>query len=207
MKTDLLKIYSKQPDERVIRRIVDILKAGGIIVYPTDTVYSFGCDIHQQKAIEKIARIKSLDVKKHHFTFVFDSISSSSAYTKTISNKIFKLLKKNTPGPFTFLLNANNTVPHLLKGKKKTIGIRIPNHIIPQKIVQHLASPIISTSVYDEDEMIEYTTNPELIAEKYDGLVDAVVDGGIGNLYASTIVDCLQDDFQIIRQGLGDLEI
>jgi len=207
MKTELLKIYPKQPDERMLRRVVDILKAGGIVVYPTDTVYSFGCDIHQAKAIERIARIKSLDVKKHHFTFVFDSISSSSTYTKTISNKVFKLIKKNIPGPFTFVLNANNTVPHLLKGKKKTIGIRIPNHIIPQKIVEYLDGPIISTSVYDEDEMKEYTTNPELIAEKYDGLVDCVIDSGAGQLYASTVVDCLQDDFEIIRQGLGQLEI
>jgi len=207
MKTELLKIYPKQPDERLLRRVVDIIKAGGIVVYPTDTVYSFGCDIHQTKAIEKIARIKSLDVKKHHFTFVFDSISSSSAYTKAISNKVFKLIKKNTPGAFTFVLNASNTVPHLLKGKKKTIGIRIPNHTIPQKLVEYLDGPIISTSVYDEDEMIEYTTNPELIAEKYDGLVDCVIDSGAGQLYASTVVDCLQDDFEIIRQGLGQLEI
>lgn len=202
----LLRIYPKNPDERQIQTILECLHKGGIIVYPTDTVYGLGCDITQPKAIEKIAAIKGIKKEKANFSFICSSLSQLSDYTKPIDNNVFRLMKKALPGPFTFILNANSKVPNLLQSKKKTVGIRIPDHSIPVLLVEKLGNPILTTSVHDEDEIIEYTTDPELIHEKYGNKVDIVIDSGPGGNLASTIIDCTGDEIIVVRQGKGKLE-
>ncbi len=199
------KIYPDNPNPKEIERFADVLTDGGVVIYPTDTVYSFGCSIYSPDAIERIAKIKGVDAQKYQFTLVFNSISQISQYTKSVDNKVFKLLRKNTPGPFTFILNSNNELPKHLRVKSKTIGVRIPNNNIPIELIELIQEPIISTSVYLDGEEREYMTDPELMHEKYHKLVDLVVDGGYGNLSASTIVDCSGNTPEIIRQGLGEL--
>lgn len=205
MKTEFVKLYPDNPDNRKIDQIVKTLRNGGVIIYPTDTIYGMGCDIFNSKAIDTIKRLKNIKSKKTDFSFICYDLSHISEYTKSLSTPIFKLMKKALPGPFTFILNSNNKVPKMLNASKKTIGIRIPNNNIPRVIVQELGNPIITTSILDEDEILEYSTDPELIFEKYDGLVDLVIDGGFGQNVASTIVDCTTDEPEIIREGLGDL--
>lgn len=202
----LVRLFNENPNPREIRKIVDVLRNGGIIIYPTDTVYGMGCDITNPKAVEKVARWKGIKIEKSNFSFICSDFSHLSDYTKPISNSVFKLLKKNLPGPFTFVLEANNNVPKYFKGKKKTVGIRIPDNNIIREIVAELGNPILSTSIHDEDEILEYTTDPELIYEKYQELADIVIDGGPGELLPSTIVDCSGNDIEIIRQGKGQLE-
>ncbi len=202
----LLKIYPDNPDQRKIITVVDVLKQGGIIIFPTDTVYGLGCDIYNHKAVEKIARIKGINLAKANFSFICYDLSHLSDFTKQIDNNIYKLMNKNLPGAFTFILPANNKVPKIFKSKKKTVGIRIPDNNIAREIVNQLGNPIMTTSIYDEDEIIEYTTDPELIYEKYKNLVDAVIDGGYGNNEASTVVDCTGEEIEVIRQGVGELE-
>ncbi len=202
----IIKAYSDNPNPKVIEQIADVISSGGVVIYPTDTVYSFGCSICHPKAIERIAQIKRVDAKKYRFSIVFDSISHITRYTKAVDNKIFKLLKKNLPGAFTFVLDSNNELPKYLRKNSKTIGVRVPDNNIPLEIVKLMNEPIISTSVYDESEVIEYTTDPELIHEKYGKLVDLVIDGGYGNLDASTIVDCTSEEIEILRQGIGELQ-
>lgn len=201
----LLKIYPENPNPRYIRMVSECLSDGGIVIYPTDTVYGLGCDIFKAKAIERIAQIKGINVNKANFSFICNDLSQLSDYCKPISNDVFKLMRKNLPGPFTFILNANNNVPKLIQSKKKTVGIRIPDNNIPLEIVRELGNPIMSTSIHDEDEIIEYTTDPELIYEKYQNLVDIVIDGGFGDNEASTVIDCTQDEITIIREGKGIL--
>ncbi|MBN2520120.1 MAG: threonylcarbamoyl-AMP synthase [Bacteroidales bacterium] len=201
----LLKIHPDNPSERQIQQIVEVLQKGGIIIYPTDTVYGLGCDIYQQKAVEKIARIKKRKLSEANFSFICSDLSHLSDFTSQINNSTFKLMKKNLPGPFTFILNANNNLPKLFKNKRKTVGIRIPDHKIPIEIVKLLGHPIVTTSILDEDEVIEYTTDPELIYEKYRNSVDIVINGGYGHNKPSTVVDCTKDEFEILRQGLGEL--
>ncbi|OFX58349.1 MAG: threonylcarbamoyl-AMP synthase [Bacteroidetes bacterium GWA2_30_7] len=202
----LIKIHPDNPSEREINKIVDLLKRGGIIIYPTDTVYGLGCDINNPKAVEQIARIKGIKLEKANFSFICYDLSHLSDFTKPLNNETFKLMKRNLPGPFTFILEANNNVPKLFKSKKKTVGIRIPSHNIPRQIVNALGNPIMSTSIHDTDDIIEFTTDPELIHERYENLVDAVIDGGYGNNVPSTVVDCTGNRFEIIRQGIGELE-
>ena len=202
----LVKIYAENPDPRQIRKVVEVLREGGIIIYPTDTVYGLGCDITNARAVEKVARIKGVNVEKSNFSFICSDLSHLSDFTKPISNQIFKLIKKYSPGPFTFILNANNNVPKYFKGKKKTVGIRVPDNSIIHEIVNELGNPILSTSVHDEDEILEYTTDPELIHEKYADIVDIVIDGGYGGNIPSTIIDCTEDIPEIIRQGKGIFE-
>lgn len=199
----LVRLFNENPNPREIRKIVEVLRDGGIIIYPTDTVYGMGCDITNSKAVEKVARWKGIKIEKSNFSFICSDFSHLSDYTKPISNSVFKLLKKNLPGPFTFILDANNNVPKYFKGKKKTVGIRIPDNNIIREIVAELGNPILSTSIYDEDEILEYTTDPELIYEKYQEMADVVIDGGPGELLPSTIVDCSNNDVEIIRQGKG----
>ncbi len=201
----ITKIYPDNPSPKEIERLADVISSGGVVIYPTDTVYSFGCSIHKPQAIERIAQIKGVDAKTYKFSLIFNSISQITQYTRMVDNQTFKLMKKNLPGPFTFILNSNNELPKHLRVKAKTIGARIPNNSIPLDLVELLQEPIISTSVYVDDEEDEYMTDPELMHEKYHKLVDLVVDGGYGNLSASTIVDCSGDDMEIIRQGLGEL--
>lgn len=202
----LTKVYPENPNPRQIESIVKILREGGIIIYPTDTVYGIGCDIHDHKAVEKIARIKGIKPEKADFSFICRDLSHLSEYARQVSTPAFKLMKRNLPGPFTFILNASSKVPKILENKKKTIGIRIPDNAIVQAIVECLGNPLLSTSVRNDDEMIEYSTDPELIYEKYEGKVDLVVDSGVGGIEYSTIVDCTSDEPEIIRQGLGILE-
>jgi len=202
----LIRIHPENPSERQINQVVDILKNGGVIIYPTDTVYGLGCDINNSKAVERIARLKEIKLEKANFSFICHDLSHLSDFTKPLNNDVFKLMKRNLPGPFTFILEANNNVPKLFKSKKKTVGIRIPDNNIALEIVKALGNPIMSTSIHDTDDIIEYTTDPELIHERYENLVDAVIDGGFGNNTASTVVDCSDNEITIIRQGIGDLE-
>jgi tRNA threonylcarbamoyl adenosine modification protein (Sua5/YciO/YrdC/YwlC family) len=201
----LVKIYPENPNEKAIQQVVDMLKKGGIIIYPTDTVYGMGCDITNPKAIERICKIKGIKPEKANFSFICYDLRHISDYTKPIDNETYRVLKKALPGPFTFIFNASKNVPKLLSSNKKTVGIRVPNNSIARSIVELLGNPILSTSIHDEDEIIEYSTDPELIHEKYEDLVDLVIDGGYGDNQASTIVDCSEGDFEILRQGKGNL--
>lgn len=203
----LLRIYNENPNPKHIRQIVNLLESGGIIIYPTDTVYAMGCDILATRSIEKIARFKGLNPKNPDLSLIFHNMSQLSEYTIIHDNNIFKLLKRNLPGPFTFIVQANNQIPKLFKNKKKTVGIRIPDNSIILEIVKELGRPVITTSIHDPDEVIEYTTDPELIFEKYRDFADSVVDGGFGKNEASTIVDCSGEEIEIVRQGLGILEM
>jgi tRNA threonylcarbamoyl adenosine modification protein (Sua5/YciO/YrdC/YwlC family) len=203
----LIRIYPENPNPKHIRQVVDLLDVGGIIIYPTDTVYAMGCDIKANKSIDKIARFKGLNPENPDLSLIFHDMSQLSEYTIIRDNTIFKLLKRNLPGPFTFIVRANNQIPKLFKNKKKTVGIRIPDNPIVLELVRELGRPIITTSIHDPDEIIEYTTDPELIQEKYREFADIVIDGGYGKNEASTIVDCTGDEPEIIRQGLGILEL
>jgi tRNA threonylcarbamoyl adenosine modification protein (Sua5/YciO/YrdC/YwlC family) len=203
----LIRIYNENPNPGHIRQVVDLLEAGGIIIYPTDTVYAMGCDIQATKSIERIARFKGMNPKNPDLSLIFHDMSQLSEYTVIRDNAIFKLLKKNLPGPFTFIVQANNQIPKMFKNKKKTVGIRIPDNNIALELVRELGRPIITTSIHDPDEVIEYTTDPELIYEKYRDFTDTVIDGGFGRNEASTIVDCTGEGIEIVRQGLGVLEL
>lgn len=206
MAAEFIRLYEENPDPKKIRQIVEILRDGGVIIYPTDTVYGLGCDISNVRAVEKICRIKGINPKKHNFSFICADLSNIAQYTKVISKPVFKMMKKALPGPFTFILEANNSVPKILHSNKKTVGIRVPNHSVPRMIVEELGQPLLSTSIRDEDEVIEYSTDPELIFEKYQNLVDVVIDGGYGQNVGSTILDCLGDEVEVIREGLGQFQ-
>lgn len=205
MPAELIKIYPENPDPRRIQKIVEILRNGGVIIYPTDTIYGMGCDIFNQKAIERVCQIKGVKPQKHNFSFICYDLSNIAEFTRALSTPVFKLMKKALPGPFTFILEANNKVPKLLNNKKKTVGIRVPDHPIPRILVKELGQPILTTSIRDEDDVIEYSTDPELIYEKYKDIVDAVVDGGYGNNVASTVIDCTGDEIEIVRLGKGEI--
>lgn len=203
---ELIKIYEENPSPKAIKKVVDVLKKGGLVIYPTDTVYGLGCDITNNSALEKIAKIKGVKLEKANFSFICEDLSNLSEYAKQIDNQTFKILKRNLPGPYTFILPGSNTLPSVFK-KKKTVGIRIPDNSISKAIVSALGNPIVSTSIKDNDEVIEYTTDPELIAEKWDKLVDIVVDGGFGDNVASTVIDLTTAEPEVIRKGKGDLAI
>jgi tRNA threonylcarbamoyl adenosine modification protein (Sua5/YciO/YrdC/YwlC family) len=203
---DFIKIYPENPNEKEIEKVVKILKNGGLIIYPTDTVYGLGCDITNTKALEKIARIKGIKLEKANFSFVCHDLSNVSDYARQIDNSTFKLLKRALPGAYTFILEGNNKLPKVFK-KKKTVGIRVPDNNIAREIVKALGNPIVSTSIYDEDDVIEYTTDPELIYEKWQSKVDLVIDGGYGDNTASTIIDLSSDEVIIVREGKGSLDI
>ncbi len=201
-----LRINPTKPSYDEIATVVKCLQDGGIVIYPTDTVYGLGCNIHKQRAVERICKIKNIQPEKANFSFVCSDLSHLSDFTKPIDTATYKLMKKALPGPFTFILEANNNVPKLFKSNKKTVGIRIPNNAICLEIVKQLGSPIMSTSIHDDDELIEYTTDPTLIYERYKDIVDIVIAGDYGNNEASTVVDCTNHQPEIIRQGLGVLE-
>lgn len=199
----LLKLYNENTNPRDIEKAVDILRDGGIIIYPTDTVYAIGCDALNVRAVEEICRIKGINPAKNNLSIICYDLSNISEYAK-VDNNTFKIMKKNLPGPFTFILNTTSQLPKIYKNKK-TVGIRIPDNNITRELVRSLGNPILTTSVKDDDEVIEYTTDPELIYEKYGNIVDIVIDGGYGDIEPSTVVDCTSGEPEIIREGKGNL--
>ena len=201
-----IKLYNDNPNQKQIDKVVKILRNGGIIIYPTDTVYGLGCDITNIKALEKIALIKGIKLEKANFSLVCNDLSHLSDYVKQIDSPTFKLLKRALPGPYTFILPGSNNLPKAFK-KRKTVGIRIPDNNIARALVTSLGHPIVSTSIRDDDDVLEYTTDPELIFEKWNHLVDIVIDGGYGGNYASTIIDLTDGDPEVIREGKGSLDI
>ena len=203
---EFIKIYEQNPNPNEIDRAVRILQKGGVIIYPTDTVYGLGCDITNTKALEKIARIKGVKLAKANWSFVCADLSNLSDYARQIDTATFKILKRALPGPYTFILQGSNRLPKSFK-KKKTVGIRIPDNAIVQSLVRELGNPIVSTSIYDEDELLEYTTDPELIYEKWQNLVDLVIDGGYGGNVASTVIDLSEGELAVVREGKGFLDI
>ncbi|GAA4272290.1 L-threonylcarbamoyladenylate synthase [Aquimarina gracilis] len=203
---EFIKLYNENPNPREIQKVVDCLRNGGLIIYPTDTVYGLGCDITNNRALERIAQIKGVKLAKANFSFICKDLSNLSDYVKQIDNATFKLLKRTLPGPYTFILPGSNNLPTVFK-KKKTVGIRVPDNNICTTIVEELGNPIVSTSIYDEDEVIEYTTDPELILEKWDNLVDMVIDGGYGDNIPSTVIDLTEGDPVLIREGKGSVDI
>ncbi|MGB0838244.1 MAG: L-threonylcarbamoyladenylate synthase [Flavobacteriaceae bacterium] len=203
---EMIRIYPENPNPKEIAKAVKVLRNGGLVIYPTDTVYGLGCDITNTKALEKIARIKGVKLEKANFSFVCYDLSNLSDYVKQLSSSTFKILKRALPGPYTFILPGSNSLPKVFK-KKKTVGIRVPDNLIARELVKELGNPIVSTSIHDEDELLEYTTDPELILEKWNSLVDLVIDGGYGDNTASTVIDLTEDTPEVIREGKGDLSI
>jgi tRNA threonylcarbamoyl adenosine modification protein (Sua5/YciO/YrdC/YwlC family) len=203
----ILRIHPDNPGDRLVQKAVEILQEGGIIIFPTDTVYGLGCDIYNSRAVEKVARFKGIPIEKAHFSFICYDFSHLSDFAKHVNNGTFKLMKQCLPGPFTFILEASHNVPRVFRNKKKTIGIRIPDNNIIRSIVKELGHPVLTTSIHDEDEILDYITDPELIHDKYQNLVDAVVDGGYGNIYPSTVIDCSGEEPVIVRQGIGEVEL
>ena len=203
---DFIKIYEENPNPREIKKVIDVLKKGGLIIYPTDTVYGLGCDINNNKALERIARIKGVKLEKANLSFICHDLSNLSDYVKQIDTSTFKILKRALPGPYTFILPGSKSLPSVFK-KKKEVGIRVPDNNITLEIVKALGNPLVSTSIRDDDEILEYTTDPELILEKWDHLVDLVIDGGYGGNEGSTIVDLSQGEPEIIREGKGSVKL
>jgi len=204
--SQFIKIYPENPNPKEVEKAVKVLKNGGLIIYPTDTVYGLGCDITNTKALEKIAKIKGVKLEKANFSFVCSDLSNLSDYVKQIDTATFKILKRALPGPYTFILPGNNNLPKEFK-KKKTVGIRVPDNNIVIEIVKKLGNPIVSTSIKDDDEILEYTTDPELIYEKWQDIVDLVIDGGYGDNEASTVIDLSGDEPEIIREGKGSVDV
>ncbi|MFH1004652.1 MAG: L-threonylcarbamoyladenylate synthase [Bacteroidota bacterium] len=202
----LLSIHPKNPDKRKLQMIKECLHDGGVIIYPTDTIYGIGCDIYQPRAVERICRIKEIKVEKANFSLIFFDLSQLADFTKPFDNSVYRILRKALPGPFTFILQANNEIPKIFRSRKKTIGIRVPDNNICREIVKTLGNPIMNSSIHDDDTILKYPTEPAVIYEKYKKLVDIVIDGGTGNLDASTIVDFSSGELKIIRQGMGIIE-
>lgn len=204
--SQFLKIYEDKPNEAAIKKVVDVLRNGGLVIYPTDTVYGLGCDITSTKALERIAKIKGIKLEKANFSFICSDLSNLSDYVKQLDTATFKILKRALPGPYTFILPGNNSLPKEFK-KKTTVGIRVPDNNIVVDIVRMLGNPIVSTSIYDDDAVLEYSTDPELIFEKWQNLVDVVIDGGYGDNLASTIIDLTGHEPVVVREGKGELDI
>lgn len=199
----MIKLYDTNPNPKEVEKIINILKEGGIAIYPTDTVYAMGCDALNVRAIERICKIKNMNPQKTKLSIICEDLSNISEYAK-VSNTVFKLMKRNMPGPFTFILNATNNLPKIYRNRKE-VGIRIPDNTIILTLVRELGNPILTTSVRSKDDLMEYCTDPELIEEEYGHLVDIVIDGGYGGLEPSTVVDCTGDEPEIVRQGKGEL--
>jgi len=202
---ELLKLYSENPHPRTIDKVVDVLKRGGLVIYPTDTVYALGCDVKNTKAMERIARIKGVKLERAQFSFICHNLSHLSDYTAQLDAATFKLIKRYFPGPYTFILPSNKALPHPFK-KRKTVGIRVPDHPIALELVKRLGNPIVSTSIHDEDDIIEYTTDPELIYEKWQKDADVVIDNGFGGNSASTVIDLTQNPPVVVREGKGQID-
>lgn len=205
MVAELVKIHPQNPEMRKISRVVEVLKNGGVIIYPTDTIYGIGCDLMNRKAVERVCKIMDIKPHKLDLSFICHDLSHISIYVKRIDTPVFKVLKKSLPGPYTFIFESSSKVPKILDVNKKTVGIRIPDHNIPRMIVSELGNPLITSSIKDDDHIKEYTTDPEEIYEDFKNLVDIVIDGGAGGNIPSTVVDCTSNDFVILRQGLGEI--
>lgn len=203
----IISIHPENPDSRKVKMAVDCLNDGGVIIFPTDTIYAIGCSIHQSKAVERICRIKGVRLEKSNFSFICNSLSNISDFTKPFDRHIYKLLNRSLPGAYTFILNANHQVPALFRSRKKTIGIRVPDNKITLDLVSLLGMPMMSTSLHDDDKFIEYPTDPEQIHEKYEKQVDLVIDGGVGKMVPSTIIDCTSGFPVIVREGAGDMAV
>lgn len=202
-----LSMHSENPDGRKIQKVIDCIENGGIIIYPTDTLYTFGCSIYNSKAMERIKQIKGLDGEEVHFSLVCHDLSQISEFTAQFSKPVYKLMKRLVPGPYTFILNANKNVPKLFKFKKNTVGIRVPDNNIPRDIVERLGHPLTSTSIHHDDKLLEYMTDPEMIYEKYHKMVDIVIDGGFSQNEPSTVLDLTGEDIEVVREGKGVLEV
>ena len=200
-----IRLYEENPDPRKITQIVNVLRDGGLIIYPSDTIYGLGCDMFNQKAVDKVRSIKNENDKKMNLAFICYDLSHLSVYAKNVSTPVFKLMKKLLPGPYTFILNASSKVPKILKVRKKKVGIRIPNNRIPREIVKELGHPIVTTSLHDDDKIIEYVTDPELIYQQYKNQVDLIIDGGYGDNQASTVLDYSGKELKIVREGKGEI--
>ncbi|KAA3439254.1 L-threonylcarbamoyladenylate synthase [Rufibacter hautae] len=200
-----IRIHPDNPQPKAIAQAVDILRKGGLVIYPTDTIYGLGCDLHNARAVERLCQIRGINPAKAHLSFICHDLTHISDYAR-ISTQTYKVMKKALPGPFTFVLEASSKVPKLGGKRKETVGIRIPANNISRLLVQELGNPIVSTSIHDEDEVVEYTTDPELIYEKYRNLVDLVIDGGFGNNVPSTVINCENDEYEVLRAGAGDIE-
>lgn len=207
MAAELLKIHPLNPEIRKINRVVDVLRNGGIVVYPTDTIYGIGCDLMNRKSIERLCRVMDIKPNKLDLSFICNDLTHISEYVKNLQTPVFKVLKKSLPGPFTFILESNSKVPKILDVTKKTVGIRIPDHNIPRILVAELGNPLITSSIKDDDKIKEYTTDPEEIYEDFKNLVDIVIDGGAGGNIPSTVVDCTNGELTIARQGLGEIDL
>lgn len=207
MKADYITIHPDNPEEQKIRKVVECLRNGGLVIYPTDTVYGIGCDLYNPKAIEKLCKLKGIKPAKMHLSFICYDLSDLSKYAKHVSTATFRLMKKALPGAYTFILESSGEVPKIFDVKKKQVGIRVPNHLIPRLIVKELGNPILTTSVKDEQSEGEHLTDPSLIYDQYEKLVDLVIDGGFGGIEPSTVIDCTSDNFEVIREGLGDVSL
>ncbi|HET6541029.1 MAG TPA: L-threonylcarbamoyladenylate synthase [Chryseolinea sp.] len=206
MTAELLRIHPLNPEGRKIQRTIEILKRGGIIIYPTDTIYGIGCDLMNRKAIERLCHVMDIKPHKLDLSFICNDLSHISEYVKRIDTPVFKILKKALPGPYTFILESSSKVPRILNVNKKTVGIRIPDHAIPRSIVEQLGNPLITSSIKDDDIIKEYTTDPEEIYEDFKHSVDLVIDGGPGNNIPSSVIDCTGDQIVVVRQGLGSVD-
>lgn len=205
MPAEFISIHPENPEKRKVEQVVSMIRAGAVIIYPTDTIYGLGCDLFNKNAVDRVCKIKGLKPKSFNLSFICSDISQVSEYTRQIDTPTFKLLKKVLPGPFTFILESNRNVPKILNTNKKTVGIRIPDNNITRMIVELLGNPIVTTSIKDDDQILEYTTDPEIIYEEYKNYVDVVIDGGMGKNVPSTIVDCTVSPYEILRQGLGEI--
>lgn len=207
MSAEFVKIHSENPERRKILHIVEVLQKGGIVIYPTDTIYGIGCNLMNKKAIERLCQIMNIKPQKLDLSFICNDLSHISEYVKRIDTPVFKLLKKTLPGPFTFILESSSRVPRILDVNKKTVGIRIPDHNIPRMIVEHLGNPLITSSIKDDDVIREYTTDPEKIFEDFKHQVDIVIDGGPGGNVPSTVIDCTGNELVLVRKGLGNIDL
>ena len=205
MEAEFIKLYKENPDSRKISKIVSVLRKGGLVIYPSDTIYGLGCDILNNRAVDRVKHIKGEKGKNNNLAFICYDLSHLSVYTRNVSTPVFKLMKKTLPGPYTFILNSSSKVPKILNAHKKTVGIRIPDNEIPRIIVKELGNPIVTTSIHDDDDILEYSTDPELIYEKYKKIVDIVIDGGYGGNEPSTVIDCSEDEIRVLREGKGDI--
>jgi tRNA threonylcarbamoyl adenosine modification protein (Sua5/YciO/YrdC/YwlC family) len=205
MPAEYIDIHPDNPQPNKIDKVVEVLRKGGVIIYPTDTVYGIGCDIHNTRAVERLCKIQNLNPKKINLSFICYDLSHIAEYTQNLSTEVFKIMKKSLPGPYTFILKANNNVPKILHTKKNTVGIRIPNHNVPREIVKELGNPLLNSSIKDSDEILVYTTDPEEIYERYKHLVDLVIHSGFGGNEPSTILDCTDNEVVLIREGKGSI--